>query len=313
MPNQKDNTPEMMIIEICNQQDSGFVRDGTEGRPWEDRIKCAETHTIPSTGYRATYKIDAEGNKVRTGVEEVQYIEGIDEISIEKQREKGLLRPNSDVPIHGRSRIIITKGYRTLFDDGGDKGLFKYMNEVFWCEDAFGRSLKADKFFRISRPDLATEKLNEDEFIKAEAVMYCRGLCEKVGGKYVYQEDKIDALMHMFGVASTDFNYETKMNAITSFAKKAPQDFLNVAKKLEQTTLTEVHHAIDLNLIKVEKNVWMYVNKDKILHALGVGNFKMSQKITMLADHLRTVEGFEAYNELKAEVEFAKEKQLETE
>jgi len=312
-----ENTlPDMFVVELVNQQPSGIIKDGTKGMPWEEQKMCAETHTIPSTGLRAIFKtdengdpvLDKDGKKIRVGVEEIQWIEGQDEIVVAKQREMGLLRPNSDVPIHGRSRIIITKGYRQILKGGVETGLSNYMRDVFWNVEAEGRSEKSTGFFKTSNPLAAVEKQNSSIFEVAEAVFYCKSLTEKVGDKWVYKEDRIDAIMHLFNLGSERPTYESKLTAILTKANTDPVNFLNLAKKLDQVTVTEVKHAIELGIIKIEKNSFPYVNKDKILHALGLGNFSEDKKIAMLCDYLQSKDGFQDWAELRAEVQAAKEK-----
>lgn len=306
-----DNTPEVMMIELCNQQDSGFILDGTAGKPWEVQVRAPGIHAIPEWGFRTKYEINAKGEKIAKGIEEIQYIEGIDEISKEEQRKAGLLNADG-IPNSGKARIIVNKGYRTVINEGSERGLFKYLSEVFWNEDAPLRSAKAEKYFRIFRPDAETQVLNKNEKIKAEAVLYCYSLTEEVGGKTIYQEEKIDGLLQMFQVASEYGSPDSKLRALIGMAKVNPVDFLNISKKMEQSTLILVQQAIDLNVIKIEKNAAMYVSKDKILISFGVGNFSHDKKLTMLADHLFTKDGYEACNELKIEVEVAQEKQLTT-
>ena len=80
---------------------------------------------------------------------------------------------------------------------------------------------------------------------------------------------------------------------------------------LEQSSATLVTHALQLNVIKFETNTAIYIQKNKIIKDLGIGKMSHGDKVNKLAEYLRTKDGHEAYNELMAEVDFAKQKQLE--
>ncbi len=291
----KKEKPRVIFIEVADKRDSGFVRDGTEGTKYEERLNCPGKLIVPSYSFRHAYdKVEKEWFN-----EEIQYIKGQREISVAKQREKGL-KPNPKM-----DKIIIEKGHMSIAREGADIGLFDYMENSFWNVSNPDRSENASALYRVVDLTKIEEQINERDILGNEAAAEVYALQTKKGGVWVYQEQRIDSFCELFNVTAT--SYASKITALAGTAKLYPKEFLEKIAIFEQTSATLVSHALQLNVIKFEGNVAAYVKKDKIVKDLGLEKMKHDEKIAELATYLRSKDGYEANQELTVEVEFAME------
>jgi len=295
--------PPTIFIELVDQGSSGFIQDDTMGTANPIELKSPSIHFIPNEGYRRGVKTDiVNGKEVQTRFnEKIRYIKNESVISVMEQRRLGI-EPSS---LPREDKIPIEKGYATIVREGTSVGLYDYMTQVYYNESNPERSEKASARFRVIHIDQQAEKFNEDELIAADAVKFVGTLYQRTGkNQYTYNENKIDAVCEMLSVfASTQ---PTKIKALLMLAKQRPEWFLTRVTKLEQTTVTEVLHALELNIIKFDANTAQYSNKDTIIKAFGGSKpLTRDQLVSMLADYLRTQDGHTAYMELKAEIETA--------
>lgn len=291
----KKEKPKVIFIEVADKRDSGFVRDGTEGTKYEERLNCPGKLVVPSYSFRYTYdKVKDEWYN-----EEIQYIKGQREISVQKQKEQGL-KPNPKM-----DKIIIEKGHMTIAREGADIGLFDYMEASFWNVSNPERSPNASGLYKVVDLTKIEEAINERDLLSNEAVAEVYTLQTKKAGVWVYQEQRIDSYCELFNVAAQ--SYASKITALAGIAKMYPKEFLEKIAIFEQTSATLVSHALQLNVIKFEGNVAAYVKKDKIVKDLGLEKMKHDEKIEALATYLRSKDGYEASQELTVEVEHAME------
>lgn len=226
-------------------------------------------------------------------------------ISLEDQRKLGI-EPS---PEKREDLIAVEKGYATIAREGSTIGLFDYLKDCFYNESNPHRSKKATRIFRVLEIDKQAEEINEQEMIAADAVTYVATLYDKLGrNQYRYKEDKINSICEMFAIVAETM--PTKVYAIVQFAKKFPREFIVKVTKLEQMAITEVTHGLELKVIRFEKNIAQYIDKDKVIKNLGSGVLTKDRQIEILADYFRTSEGNAAYTEFRAELEAAKEKAL---
>lgn len=297
-----EEKPPVIFIELCDQQDSGFIQEDTQGLPTQIQLRAPTVRFIPTEGRRRGVKIDEKTGKKIYYNERIRHIKNEPLISYEEQRKLNI-EPS---PEKREDLIPIEKGYATIVREGASVGLFDYLMEVFYNESNPHRSPKATKIFRVLEIDKQAEEINEQEMIAADAVSYIGTLYEKLGtNQYKYKENKIDAICEMFAIVAETM--PTKTYAILQFAKKFPKEFLLKVTKLEQTTITEVLHGLELGVIKIEGNMVQYAHKDKIIKSLGTQPMARDRQIEALADYFRTPDGNAAYTEYRAELEAAKE------
>lgn len=317
MPEYEDEKIPVIFIEITDQMDSGFILDGTEGTPNEVQLRSASVTTIPSIGYRKGVKARLghdgkpmlkDGQPVMQEYNElIRFIRNETEISVQRQKELGI-EPNNK-----NDKIVIEKGSVTVARDAGNIGLFDYLVESFYNASNKKRSNKATALYKIVEKDKEDEESIELAFIIKDATEYVSKLRMKVGKKdgkdtYKYNEEKINGICDLLHVWAE--SYPGKIKGILEFAKNKPKDFMEEVTRWEQMTETEVSHMVQLGVIIFDKNVVQSKTKEKVYKSLGTENLSKEQKIERFADYLRTSEGKDAYGELKAELEAAKEKAL---
>lgn len=293
MSTKKDKVP-TIFIEVYDRRDSGFVQDNTEGTKHEVRLDCPSRLNIPNVSFRR--KEDGISN------EKIRWIAGEDVISIEEQKKRGI-EPNR---VSNVDKIYIDKGTASVADEGANRGLYRYLNDTFFNASNPNRSDNAAKLFKVVDLNKIQEEKNELEIARHDAKGFVYSLQEKKGKEWVYQTERINALCELFSVYAELM--PTKIEMLAKTATLYPVDFMEKVTKFEQTVNTMVAHALQLNVIKFDGNVSTYANKNKIIKNLGTGNMKNDVKIDELATYLRTKDGYEAYQELVAEVEAAKEK-----
>lgn len=292
-----------IFIELVDQGDSGFFQDDTRDTPTPVQLRAPGVRMIPNVGFRRGIKtetVDGVERKTRFN-EQIRYIKNEEVISVNEQKRLGI-EPSS---LAQEDKILVLKGYATITREGTQVGLYDYIVQSYYNESNLERSEKATAIYRIMQIDQQAEQFNEDELLAADALKYVGSLYQKTGkNKYQYNEEKINAVCELLSIYAD--SPATRIKTMLIHAKQRPEWFLNKVHKLEQTTVVEVTHALELSVVRFNGNVAEYAKKDKILKSMGGGKMSHDQKITRLADWLRTGEGHEAYMELKAEIEAAK-------
>lgn len=296
---------ETMVVEWCNQRDSGYRPDGGNNSPLDSKVTCGSQCFIPNTGKMAREILNDKGEG--TGKFEyvaIRYVKGCQEIEVELQKKMGV-NPSR---ITTEDQIMLPKG-NGLFKNEGDLALYKYVANVFWNEDAPNRSKNVKSLYRIVKKEQKVTSGNELEFAKAEAVIYVKKLVTKTGNEYKYNEAKIDSCINILSLPNLG-SYSDKISVLTQKANQKPIEFLQTVTKLDDTLTTEISYALQLDLIRFAGNVAEYCDDKKILASLGEGQMKQAAKITKLADLLNMDEYKGAYEEFKIKLELAQEKSI---
>lgn len=298
-----ENLPPVLYIELCDRQGSGFIQDGTAGTPHQVELDAPGIRFIPNTGFRRGKKVE-NGKEVRYN-ERIRYIKNEVIISMDEQRVLNI-EPSG---IATEDKIPIEKGFASVVREGSTVGLYDYLLESYYNESNPDRSERATALYRTVNVDEENETFNEAAMIAADAVKYVGSLYSKFGkGQYRYDLDKIDTICELFQVyAETP---QGKIQALVVIAKRQPDLFLKRVVKFEQMAVTFVLHALQLNVIRFDKNVAVFCNKPKVVKNLGNGHMDHETKVNKLADFLRTKEGYEIYNEIKTEVDIEQEKAI---
>jgi len=301
-----DTKPPMIFLELVDQNGSGFIQDGTRNTANPVELRAPNIRIIPNEGYRRGKRIDiVNGKEVETRFnEKIRFIKNEDIIVLSEQRRLGIERNG----LAREDKIVIEKGYATVVREGSTVGLYDYLVDSYYNESNIDRSEKATALYRIVRLDDKAESFNEDELLQADAIKYVGSLYQRVGkNQYQYNEDKITAICELLSIYAETM--ATRIQALMNHAKQRPEWFLNKVTKLEQTTVTEITHALELNVIRIKGSVVEYANKNKVIKTWAEKLTK-DQVISRFADWLRTQEGHEAYMELKAEIDVAQTKSL---
>lgn len=300
----KENPP-VLFIELYDRRPSGFILDDDKrGTSQQTEIDCPTAEFIPNFGYRKGVKI--VNGKEQKYNEQIRYIKEQTEISVEKQKALGIVPHRA-----GKEDMIeVKKGNFTITREGSYVGLYDYLMESFYNASNPERSESAAKIYRVVEIGKEEEIMNEDDIAMADALKFIARFYQKTAKGYTYNEEKINSLCEIFAVFAETMS--GKVAALNGLAKVEPVEFMKKAEKFEQRTITEITHALQLNVIQFQGNTVMYVGKDKIIASLGTGNMGQDKKIEKLADLLHTPELKAAYEELQLEIEIAQERQLKS-
>lgn len=297
MPEDKVKAP-VKYYEIVDRKASGFIMDGTAGTPYQQELTSPSIQWISAVG--KTCIKDKEGIP---HYREVRFINGCDSIFPDEQEKMGF------TPKRLMDKIPIENGFVSVERKGNTIGLYDYLEKVFYNLDNPDRPQSADARYReVKMNEKAQELLDDDEIVtNAKAIVY--SLRTSTGNKkhpYKYDTDRIDTICKLVNV--WDESPETKLVKLLKVAIQTPKEFLELVVKTEQTIITEISHALELNVIKFDGNTAHYTEDNKILYALGSGNMRADVKIEKLGAWLGTEEGNASLTELRAKLELAKEK-----
>lgn len=293
-----------MFIELCDQRDSGWILQGTQGTKDEVRLKTPSAEFIPNRGFRLVKAKNPDTGEDEWQNEEIRYIKNRTVLSVSEQQRKGIFPAKNKL----EDKIIIKGGNFSVTREGAYISLYDYLKDVFYNESNPNAPDSSKKIFRVVELGKKEEAINENKLAIAEATMFIGNLYTKQGNEYRYNEDKINALCQLFLVYAE--SPSGKINGLMAHAEKNPVVFLDKAMRLEQVAVMEIGHALELGVIKFDKNIAKYSNKDKVIANLGTGNMKQDTKIGRLADLFNTDEFKAAYDEFKAELGAAKDTQF---
>lgn len=295
-----------MYIETLTKGESGYVRDDTVGTPFEDRIDCAGIEFIPNTGFMAEEIRDKEGNGTgRYKNVKIRYIKNCEMIRVDEQKAAGVEKS----PISTTDAIHLKKG-KDIIKREGDIALYDFLRNVFYNAKAPNRPRTAKALFTVVELEKNVSDLNEKDFLQAKAVMFVDGLVMKTGKAHKFKENKIDNLLTALNTFGGD-SYADKIRVLTSKAKEDPKSFLDIATKLEGVVVTEIAHSIQLAVIQFVGNTAQYIDGKNIVGVVPEECKSQAKKIEALAELLKTPEYAQAYQELKAKLELAEEKELQ--
>src|SRR5687768_10551276 len=116
MPEKK---PPVMILELIDQRNSGFIKDGTENTMFHEELKCPNILWIPNSGYMAE-KVK-EGDVEYTINKEIRWIKNCSIIDVAEQEKRGI-KPNRT-----EDKIPFDKGRAVVVRDGSTASLYDYL------------------------------------------------------------------------------------------------------------------------------------------------------------------------------------------
>lgn len=289
---------ETIFLELVEKRNSGFVKQGTEGTPFHEELNCPNIRWIPNSGFKAVE--EEQNGKIVTVYKEIRWIKNCNTIEKDEQERRGIKsQPFED-------KIPFEKGFATVVRNGSTISLYDYLKDVFYNESSKNRPETADAIYKVMEIDKKAEEIDESDIEMADAIKLVASLRTKIGSKdsitYKYNEDRLNALC-IVCVVHAD-SPATQFHALMSLAKARSKWFLDLVVKFEQTILTEVTHAVELEIIRFDGNT--VFDGDKVLKNLGTGNLSRDTKIERFSDFLKTNEGNPILTELRAKIEVAK-------
>lgn len=298
----KTPKPDTKYYEVVEKKNSGFVMDGTKGTVYQQELTAPAVRWIPTKG-----KMAVEGDKKGTKVyKEIQYLSGANTIDIEEQKRLGLVsRPFED-------KIPMENGFMTVVRDGNTIALYDYLEKSFYNEDNPDRPTSATAIYREVKLDKKAESILDEDVLLTQAKSLVYELRLSTGNSttpYKYNQDRINAMCTLLNV--WDESPERQLILLLNKATQDPRNFLEVVVKAEKTVITEVAHALELNIVQFDKNVAFFVTPDgnKVIYEVDADpKAKIDFKMELLGAFLSTEEGNGALTELRTKLEIAKDK-----
>lgn len=278
---------------------AGFVRTDTVGSANPVELLYPKNRVIQSESVKRMEKM-VKGKKTAVNVPTRYIYNCLTTLKEEQDEQKVVPNPRTD-------KIIFKDGFLTVTREGAFVGLYDFLKEHAQNESNPDRLPNFKPIFREMRASENAQTVNASDFIVSEAVGYIRELVSEENGKYVYEEERIDALCKLFNVQGESTSLQVA--ALIAFAKQKPEYFLKEAKASEQTLVIEVTHMVKLGVIEFAGSAVVLKAKNQKLKELGSVKDEKA-KIEALAAWLGTQDGAEVYALLKAELDAAKAEKL---
>lgn len=296
MENQK---PPMLLLELADKRNSGWVQDGTERSANPMYVDTQEMTWVETEGFMGEIMTDGTPRNKK-----IRYIPNVDIIDQDRQDELKIDAKRK------KSEIVFHRGFMTVVRERGTIGLYDYCANVFYNENAPNRPSTATAIFRVVDLNKKAEEINESdiEVVMALAEVYKLQKKNSKGG-YDYNEAKIDSYASVLNIHG-GIGYGQKIKAISDFAKVNPTVFMESITAFDSVVSTEVAHAEELGVLEFQENVAQYKEGNEIIKSLGTQKMNKKQKIDSLSEYLKTPDGNEALTKLRAALEVAKEKNL---
>jgi hypothetical protein len=289
----------VMYLELLEKRNSGFVKNGTDGTAFHEELNCPNIRWIPTSGFKAVTEKHDDRDVI--AFKEIRWVKNCSTIDKDEQ-EKRNIKPN-----RMEDKIPFEKGFATVVREGSTISLYDYLKDVFYSKDSENRPETADAIYRVMQLDKQAEEIDESDIEMADAIKLVASLRTTISSKektYKYNEERLNSICELCAVYAD--SPATKFHALMSLAKGRSKWFLDLVVKFEQTILTEVTHAVELEVIRFDGNTAVYKDEDKIIKNLGMGNLSRDSKIEKLSDFLKTKEGNPHLTELRAKIEVAK-------
>lgn len=299
MAKRKSDTP-IKYYEIVDRKGSGFIMDGTKGTVMQQELNCPEVTWIPSSG-----KTAFENEQGVKEFKDIRYVSGCSVLDPEDQKKRGFL------PNKMNDKIPMEKGFMSVERSGNTVALYDYLEKSFYNLDNPDRPKTATAIYREVKMDKKAETLLDDDEMQTRAKSMVYELRLSTGSKdrpYKYDENRIDAMCRMLNV--WDETPERQLVLLLNKAMTNPKEFVSIVERTEQTVITEVSHALEMNIIKVDVNVFQYTEENEIILSLGNEKLKPDVKIERFASWLSTEQGNGALTKLRSKLEEAKMKLL---
>lgn len=297
-PKTKKTEIETVIFERIDQRDSGFIQEGTERLPEPIQLRSPKfLSSIRSSHYLSK----PEGKDKQRSAVYIRYINGVDVVEVDIQRQKGLesrVNPKRDL-------IIFKDGQLVVANEGRLIGLVNYMRKSSFCGTNPDRDPTVEVLWVEVFPEKTKSDVNEKAFLEGDAVAMIRKLVERDGDGYTYDEDKLSAYCDLMG--ATAESPAGKVNLLIALAKKDPANFIEKVKIFEQQYMSEIALAVELGVIQFDDTAVSYVKDGKLITTYN-SKLNKGQRYEKLAGFFQTFEGDGAYKIFKVELDQAKER-----
>lgn len=290
------DTSKIYTFVLVDTKDSGFIKDGTENTPQEERLKSGN-------GFIKTESVMLTGTGKNQKRVPIRFIHGCPTIVVEEQ-EKGNYKPN---PGFDKSKLWFTAGILETDGVGINKSLLEYLRNYHGNIDVKVRPDGAMNIFKeLKVAETAEEALDrEDALTRAKNLLL--DLRQKRGNESVYNEAEINALAGLFHLPYMDSPAE-KLDALISKANENPEAFINSIANKKQSLFAQVNHARDLGVIVFTGKAVSLAQNNKIITELK--STKLEDQNDELASFFLSEDGKIPYEQFMIEYRAERERAL---
>lgn len=313
-------------ISVYDQKESGYVREDTIGTKNEIKKMVADAFYIPNEGrgirfVKIRYGNEGEEREIidrevaikmienkDEGYEEIvaepyeiRYINGCPSIDREWQESHGW-KPRPDPK---SDEIMIENGYAEI-QYSVNPSKYKYLKESVWNKDLpFRLEHVKPLYYEVKENQKDVLDITRELAI-TEAMKEWEKLVVKTKEGISLNGEKINGLAVLLNV--TGLNETEKLTAILTKLKSDPLGFIEKVNAFKEQIVTEITHAMQLELIKFEGNSAVFTFNHK---KIDLGNLGGKQnKIEKLAELLKTEDNKALLATLKSRIQVEKEKKL---
>lgn len=293
-----EQVPNVLLIELINQQPSNFVLDGgNEESELPTNISAPNARKIKNTSKIAYIVPKGQPDAGMKKLRPIRYISGCDLIYVDEQEKAGY-KPNPAADV-----IWILNGKLTVLESGSDIGKYRFLRAHEGNVDNPNRPDNAIGIFcEINTAIEAVETENIfDEEIKV--LNYLNTLKTKVReNEYTYNEDAIAFLCDLFKLPpfGTGFKSEAWVGLAVT-AKADPKKFLKSITKLVAIIEGEVNNALANGIIALDEEKAYFVESNMVITHLNPKS-DSDEKKDELVDFFANPANRNHYDKLRSEI-----------
>jgi hypothetical protein len=301
--NVEKKTPNILVIELVNQQESNYFLDngqGTDDNPIGGQMPRAISY--PSARMIKARSVIKQWNEKEKVYEHVpiRYIKGCNEILVSKQEAMGFK------PVPQEDVIWILNGKAIVIEQGADIGKYRYLKAYEGNVDNEDRPDGAADVFREISTEVEAVNTEVNFDAEFEVLRYLNALKVKVTGRETtYNEDTLQFLCSLFKLPSFDSYTSEAWVALAEKAKENPLVFLTRIQGERAVIEADVNQAIQLGAIIMDQVKAVYGQGNKLITQFPE-HLTDQEKVEKLIDLLSNPKSKALYDEVRTQLQIKK-------
>lgn len=285
----------VLVIELTDRRDSGYVKEGTQGTIFEQRLNSPSARRIKTTS--VVKQSDGSYRQIR-------HIAGCPTIFVDEQDAKGY-KPNGI-----EDNIWIENGSKTIVNLGRTMSMYRYLKACEFNGTNDQRPEGAEVMFKELNIQEEAKKELASQDVSMRAFDMTVGLATATkDGKWIFEEERIDYMCNLFLIAGLE-SYEEKVLGLRALAAARPKYFLDLIGDTRSNTRAHIGQAIQYKVLDISGPHASFVANGA--NIIKFNSKEKNERIDQLVDYLLGKKGEDSYQTLLAATEQAKVNQLET-
>lgn len=301
--NTEQKAPNVLVIELVNQQPSSYVIDGGAGEDSDlpTHISAPNARKIKNR-CKIAYIDQSDGDdKGKTKYKNLRYIKGSDVIEEEEQIKQNI-KPNPS-----QDTIWVLNGKLTVIESGSDIGLYKFLKNHENNIDNPNRPEGAVNIFEeidTNVEAIAMESVFDEEM---KILNYLSTLKTKVGKEqYEYNDDALTFLCSLFKLPPHDQKYPAESwVSLVLYAKEFPKKFLNSMSNQKSLIEADVNQALSRGVVHIDEVKAFFEASKKIVMNFPP-NLTSDEQKERLVDYMSNPKNRLYYDELRSQLHAVK-------